>query len=47
MPAGLPLGQAALLPKPRKPPLVLSGVYHLLGCAVFVSHNISVLTQFV
>ena len=47
MPADLPLGQAALLPTPRKTPLIVSGVDHLLGCAVFVSHNISVLTQFV
>ena len=39
MPAGLPLSQAALLPKPRKPPLVLSGVDHLLGCAAFVGHE--------
>ena len=45
--AGSPLGQAALLPKPRKPPLVLSGVYHLLGCAAFVGYNVSILAQFV
>lgn len=28
--AGLPLGQAALLPTPRKTPLIVSGGYHLL-----------------
>ena len=45
--AGLPLGQAALLPTPRKTPLVMSGGYHLLGCAAFVGYNVSILAQFV
>ena len=47
MPAGLPLGQVALLPKPRKTPLIVSGVDHLLGCAAFVGYNVSILAPFV
>ena len=43
MPAGLPLGQVALLPKPRKTPLIVSGVDHLLGCTAFVRHNSAVI----